>query len=335
MTTTQRLTTLLACAFPLLTSAPSIANGNFDPLQPGFSGAIAVNVGVAGGSSQFNTDDDNATTKDLTNNGDSYVSAAPMILGRLQYSFGDTAVFIGNSPDQIAEAQFQAELGVVRRLYADNTLTVALFGNVPSVDETWEDPYLTGVDRDTSEQTVMGGRVALDLNVPIPVSVSYAIADSEIDDDYIGTSLTLSTSERSLLKRDSVFQRATLDVSIPVFANLNLTPGVQYTVRDADGSAQSHQDKAVQLAISSSLRRHSFTATFRASQTEYDEVNPVFDRKRDSDNVGIFAVYNYMGLFSWQNAMFNLMAGYSESDSDITFYDTETFFVATGVGFRF
>lgn len=218
----------------------------------------------------------------------------------------------------------------------------ALFGLVSATLILWVYPLsrdLKRLSRTASEfgQGILTRRAKTSsLSVVSQLSCSFnQMADSEIDDDYIGNSLTLSANERSSLKRDSVFQRATLDVSIPVFANLNLTPGVQYTVRDADGSAQSHRDKAVQLAISSSLRRHSFTATFRASQTEYDESNPVFDRKRDSDNVGIFAVYNYMGLFSWQNAMFNLMAGYSESDSDITFYDTETFFVATGVGFRF
>ncbi|KOO09981.1 hypothetical protein AKJ18_36595, partial [Vibrio xuii] len=89
------------------------------------------------------------------------------------------------------------------------------------------------------------------------------------------------------------------------------------------------------LAVSGSIQRHSLTATLRISETEYDAINPVFNKKRDSDNLGLFAVYNYMGLFSWPGSMLNVMAGYSESDSDITFYDSENLFISAGVGFRF
>lgn len=335
MKVTQRITALSVFALSLIASASSMARPGMNDLSPGFSGAIGISLGVADGTSQFNTSDDNATTHDLNNKGQSYTSAAPMLLGRLQYSFGDTAIFVGNSQDQIAEAQFQAEVGVIRRLYDNNTVTLAFFGNVPSADETWEDPYLTGSDRETSEQTVMGGRIALNLNVPIPLSMSYAVATSEIENEEIATNLAISDRERSLLQRDSLYQRAAVDLSFPLLENLQLTPGVQYTIRDADGDAQSHHNKALQLALSTQLQRHSLSATLRMSKTGYDAVNPVFDEKRDSDNLGLFAVYNYMGLFSWPGSMFNVMAGYSESDSDITFYDKENLFIAAGVGFRF
>lgn len=335
MKLTPWVAALSVSALSLIASTPSLAQPGKNDLKPGLSGAVGINLGLVDGTSQFNTSDDNAITSDLNNNGKSYTSAAPMLLGRLQYSFGDTAIFVGNSRDQIAEAQFQAEVGVIRRLYADNTITVAFFGNVPSMDETWQDPYLIGSERETSDQTIMGGRVALDFGLPIPVSMSYAIANSEVENDEIGISLPLSNDERSLLKRDSVYQRATLDLSIPISANLRLTPGVQYTLRDADGEAQSHQHRAIQLAVSGSIQRHSLTATLRISETEYDAINPVFNKKRDSDNLGLFAVYNYMGLFSWPGSMFNVMAGYSESDSDITFYDSENLFISAGVGFRF
>lgn len=104
---------ILLSAIAALVSSYSLAEP--DPFDPGFSGTISINIGFGQSQSQNSTHEDNEITADLTNQGKKLSQASPFFLGRLQYSFGDTLLFLGNSEEQIAEAQFQAELGVAHR----------------------------------------------------------------------------------------------------------------------------------------------------------------------------------------------------------------------------
>ncbi|WP_070963609.1 DUF2860 domain-containing protein [Vibrio sonorensis] len=318
-----------------LISTGAAAMGEEPMFKPGLSGTIAINASVSSGTSQMNTSDDNAVTNDLNNNGKKESSAGVFPLGRLQYTFNDTAIFLGNSEDQIAEAQFQAELGIMHLLTKDIVITGALFSSIPGVDETWRDPYLTGQKREVTDLDTGGGRLAVDFLAPLPLTLRYAYAESEVDREDIGLSRTLTTAERASLKRDSTFHRYTLETTLPLSNSLFVAPGVQYTTRDADGNAHSNDNLSFQLGVAYASGRHSLMTTLRAGASSYDAVNPVFDKKQDSNNVGFFSVYSYEEPFRLSSSAFHIMAGYEEVDSDINFYDTESIFFSTGMSFNF
>ncbi|MEZ9231350.1 DUF2860 family protein [Vibrio amylolyticus] len=323
---------LLVALSPLMSP---VSFAEVDPFTPGFSGGISVNVGATDSQSQNNTHDDNAITTDLNNSGKEISQAAPFLLGRLQYSFGNTIVFIGNSEDQIAEAQFQGELGVVQRLNKNTSLTAALFGNIPSADEVWQDPYLTNSERKTTEQTVAGARFAVDFNAPLPISLKYAYAYSEVENEDIGVSQALTTQDAALLLRDSDYHRAGAEVTLPFNQSFVVAPALYYTMRDAKGAANSFDQISAQIAFILNYSRHNLVATLRSSRADFDAENPVFALKQDYDSKGIFSVYSYNEPMNWHNTQLHLMAGYQTKDSDITFYDSESTFVSTGFSYRF
>lgn len=325
--------TLLLTVFSTLASPMSFAEA--DLFSPGFSGGISANVAATESQSQSNTHDDNAVTTDLNNSGKEISQVAPFVLGRLQYSFGDTVVFIGNSEDQIAEAQFQGELGVVHRLSTGITLTAALFGNVPSVDEVWQDPYLTNSERKATEQTVAGARFALGFNAPLPITLKYAYAYSEIEKEESGVSQALTDQESALLVRDSDYHRVGVEVTVPFSRAIVVAPAIYYTMREADGAANSFDKISAQLSLILTHSKHNLVTTLRSSSADFDSENPVFDLKKDYDSVGIFSVYSYSEPMSLRNTQLNLMAGYQSSDSSINFYDSENTFVSTGFSYRF
>ena len=43
------------------------------------------------------------------------------------------------------------------------------------------------------------------------------------------------------------------------------------------------------------------------------------------NSLGFFSIYTYKQPFGWQAFSFNIMAGYSQEDSDIDFYDESSF----------
>ena len=333
MKTFTRLNTLLLSSMCTFVTHLSFAQP--DDFTPGLSGSISLNVGVSQSQSQSSTHDDNAITPNLTNNGKQTEQVLPFILGRLQYSFGDTLLFLGNSEDQIAEAQFQAELGLSQKLSKNTTLTGALFGNAPSMDEVWQDPYLTNQERISTEQTVRGARVALDLNVLIPIKVKYAFAQSKVDHDNIGVSQGLSIAEANLLSRKSDYHRFGTEVTLPLARSFILSPAFYYTMRDAQGDAKSFDELSAQLSILFSKSRHNLITTVRTSQAEFDSQNPVFNLKQDYDSLGIFSVYSYHSPFNWKNTQVHVMAGYQQRDSDIDFYDTDSTFLSSGMSYSF
>lgn len=320
-----------------LSSALLIPSLQAKPIDftPGLSGGISLNAGINQTNSQFNTNDDNAITQDLNRQGKQTETAAPFILGRLQYTFGNQAIFVGNSEDQISEAQFQAEVGYIQMLAKGTYLTAALFGNMPGMDETWQDPYLTNQERQTTEQNIMGGRLAFSTQIPFPLTLKYAFAQSEIDDDTIGISQSLSSAQQKSLRRDSTYQRVGVELSFPLSQTFILSPAFYYTDKNADGSAQSSAEIASQLSVVAIQNRHELIATVRNSEAEYDAENPVFNLRQDYKAFSVFAVYNYHNPFALQNTQLNVMAGYQQHESDIDFYDSENTFISTGISYTF
>lgn len=302
---------------------------------PGLSGSISINAGFSQNQSQNNTHDDNSITNDLDNKGEQIEQAMPFVLGRLQYGFDDTIIFVGNSEDQITEAQFQAEFGISHQLSKTIALTTALFGNMPSMDEVWQDPYLTGIDREATEQSVKGIRFAIDLAYPLPVSLKYAYAQSEIDDEQIAQSQPLSDTDITLLDRESQYHRLGVEITLPLDRSLILAPAFYYTMRDAQGEANSFDALSAQLSMILSKEKHNLITTVRHTTATYDTNNPVFGLRHDYESFGIFSVYSYHQLFNWKNTHLNIMAGYQETESDIEFYSSENTFLSTGVSYSF
>ncbi|HFF2758855.1 TPA: DUF2860 family protein, partial [Vibrio cholerae] len=54
-----------------------------------------------------------------------------------------------------------------------------------------------------------------------------------------------------------------------------------------------------------------------------------------ADRWSAFALYVYRAPFGWQNVSINAMAGLSETDDAVNFFDQQSTFLSTGVAFNF
>ncbi|KDM90006.1 DUF2860 family protein [Photobacterium galatheae] len=319
-----------------LLSGHVLANGP-DSKRPGWSGEISLNGFAIHQRSQFNTHDENAVTEDLNNSGKTTDDTEIAPLGRLQYTLpsGQTQFFIGQSQDQVAEGQLQAELGVTQVFPALGELTLAYFPKLPGLNETWEDPFLTGVARQTTDVTTHGGRLAFTASA-IPLTLRYGFVDYQLDgEDLSGQSLMLSDAQRQQLQRESRFRQGSAELLMPVNRVLSLVPRLIYTERNADGAANDFTALGYQLGINLNYHRHGFYTTFQYSDEDYDGINPVFGKKRDTTRLNATLVYVYQGLLGNENLGLNVLGGLEKSNSDIKFYETDSHFISAGISYRF
>ena len=307
--------------------------------EAGWEFTISLNAGYVSGQSNLSTSDDNEIITDLNSKADSTDSVIAFPFARVQYTTQDlkTQFFLGNSRDQISTSQFQYELGMIHQFENNSKLTAAYFPELPLFNETWQDPFLVEQARTKTDENIQGGRIQLERIAGGPITLKYAYARSKVDNDRSGESWTgLSTDELQSLQRSSQYHRVALETMFPVYSKVFLKPTLQYTSRQADGDAVSYDDYNAQLGLLIFKGRHTSITTVNLGKTLYKEGNPIFEgKKQDSVNAGIFSVYSYAEAFNCKPLTFSLIAGYSQKDSDITFYDESGLIVSTGLAYTF
>jgi len=310
--------------------------------ETGWEFTLSLNAGYVSGQSNFSVSDENEGIDDVNSEAESSNSFIGFPFARMQYTTEDlkTQFFLGNSRDQISVSQFQIELGVSHQFDDNSTLTVAYFPELPMFNETWQDPFLVNNKRIETDQDAQGGRVELSRVAGSPITLKYAFALTAINDDKSGESwsnggIALTALELQSLQRSSQYHRLAMETMFPVYSSLFLKPTLQYTMRIADGDANSYDDYNFQLGFLIFNGRHTSITTLSIGTTSHKENNPIFNDKQDSINTGIFSVYSYSHAFNVKPLTFTLIGGYNQKDSDITFYDESGLIVTTGLAYTF
>jgi hypothetical protein len=310
--------------------------------EAGWELTLSLNAGYASGQSNFSVSDDNEVITDVYSEAESSNSFIGFPFARAQYTTDDlkTQFFLGNSRDQISISQFQIELGLVHQFENHSELTIAYFPELPMFNETWQDPFLTNTARIETDEDAQGGRFELSRVAGSPFTVKYAFALTKVKYDRSGESWSengvgLTQQELQNLQRTSQYHRVAIETMFPVYSKVFLKPTLQYTSRLADGDANSYDDYDLQLGLLIFKGRHTSITTVSIGGTSYKDENPIYNSKQDSVNVGLFSIYSYAEAFNWKPVTFTVIAGYSQKDSDITFYDESGLIVSTGLAYTF
>lgn len=308
-----------------------------DKTQPGWDFTLSLNSFYIHTQSQLNTNDDNAVTANLQQSGQTTSEFLFAPLGNVQYTFasGNTQIFAGQSSDQVIEGQLQAEIGITHRFDRLGEFTLAYFPSLPGVNETWRDPYLTQTARSATDISAQGGRLAYTAPFALPLTLRYAYLDYQVDEERSGTTSGLTSAQIALLDRNSEYQQVSAEVSLPLSRSWSFVPKISYTQRDAQGDAFDFAALDYQLGINTFFGPQALFLTLNYGQEEYDTAHPIFAQTRDADHWSAFALYVYRAPFGWKNVSINAMAGISETDDVVTFFDQQSTFLSTGVAFDF
>jgi hypothetical protein len=264
----------------------------------------------------------------------------PAITGEVNYTFGNRwQAFFGTSLDDAVTLDGVTQLGLRKDLGQTGILQAGLvFNGIPT--EVWEDPYAEGVRRDETDRDATGVRLQWDriLGSAFELTVSYR--DVSIDNERSGqgvASVTCDADCQRLLRRDGsqYFMDASYLFRLGDGQRHLLRPLVRYLVDDRDGDAISGDAYRLQLSYVYMGQGYTVASNLAFGSKSYDERNPIFGRKTDSDRFAIDTTLFYRlptASGRWQ-AVGSVLWG--EDDADVAFHDTQLFMVTLGTLYRF
>jgi hypothetical protein len=284
----------------------------------GFHGDLTLGGMWIHTDSQLVPHDDKRKISSIWDNGESESEFGALLMGNLSYTTASgTKFFI--SADEGASA------GISQDFTGIANVTVA---GIYQLDEVWEDPYLTGVEREDTDVVRAGGKICLDGILGSGLNLSYSYTNVEVDNDEIG-------KKNSLLVRNGDIHMIVSGYTIQLGAGNSLTPQIQYEIGDFDGESNSYNSMGIGLAHSFTNAHMVITNTVSLATAEYDRSHPVFDKIRDEDIYGISSSITWLNPLGYEDFSVTAMGSYYKTDSNIAFFESTDIMAGVGIGYRF
>lgn len=264
----------------------------------------------------------------------------PIVTGEISYTTaGRWQVFLGTSLEDAITLDGAAQLGIRREIGAAGVLQGGLlFNGVPT--QAWEDPYAEGVPRKETDRDSSGARLQWDRVFGSAFQFTFSYRDISVDTERSGQgvrSVACNAACQGLLRRDG--DRYAFDVSYLLRLGDGprhlLRPQVSYAVDDRDGAAISNDLWRLQLSHVFLGQGYTIASNVVYGQSSFDEPNPIFGRKTDSDRLALDTTVFYRlptASGRWQ-AVGSVTWG--RDDSDVQFHDSELLNVSLGAMYRF
>jgi len=315
------------------------------PKESGFSGFIRPSVGYLNYKSNMvasflGYDLSDKKTNSLNDDPDSQSNVLVTAPFSLQYTFASTRtqIFLGTDLTDLIRFDYSQQFGVKQEIGRLGLLQGGiLFSGIPA--KVWRDPYVVDKNRDDTSRTSNGVRIAWDRIFGSQLQLQYTYRKIEVNNESSGNFLGLTRAEKNLLERDGDRHIGEVVYRLRIGKKHTLNPAFIYSYNDRDGDAM--KNDAYDLQLTYGYRGDTFTFTGNASigQADYDDRNPIYDKKQDDDRYGVQGSLYYKNPWDWglfgSNPMnFFVSAAFVETNSNIDFYDQEAIMVSGGVFFN-
>ncbi len=337
--TTAGLTIMLLLGANLATALEPI------PKESGFGGFIRPGVGYLNFKSNMvasflGYDLSDKKTNSLDDSPDSQSNGIALVPFSLQYTFASTRtqLFLGTDLTDLIRFDYAQQFGVKQEIGKLGLLQGGiLFSSIPA--KVWKDPYVVDQNRDETSRTSNGGRLAWDRIFGSDLQLQYTYRKIDVSSEKSGDFLGLTGPEKNLLKRDGDRHVGEVVYRFRFAKKHTLNPAFIYTNDDRDGDAMKNDAYDFQLTYGYKGDTFAFTGNTFIGWADYDDQNPIYDKKQDDDRFGIQGTLYYKNPWDWRlfgsNPMsFFVGAAFTETDSNIDFYDQEATMVTGGVFFR-
>ncbi|WP_375058673.1 DUF2860 domain-containing protein [Vibrio alginolyticus] len=206
--------------------------------------------------------------------------------------------------------------------------TVLDISYLPTVlkSETWRNPYQVGTARKETDVDGNAYRFQIKGLIDKNFNLDLAYAEKDIEQEEV--------TDRSLA-RDASLYYVKGDYRISLNQTSMLQPAFTYINQDADGKAESFDSYGFDISWFKFINRHRLALTAGYAWKDYQAASQTFAKTRNDDTVSLFAAYEYQNVFDWQNWSFISLAGYSQTESNITFFDEEKYMIFVGAVYRF
>jgi hypothetical protein len=203
-----------------------------------------------------------------------------------------------------------------------------LFAYATLSKEIWRNPYLVGVDRRETPAREYGARAGYGHINDVPLTLEYEVEYFDVDIDSLGRS-------EPALARDGVKHKVELKWAERFEMGLELEPAAVYERGDYEGGAASYTGRGLALGVKYKSRALIVDAFVGGGEREYDEVHPLFSKKRKDSVRGLYLMAIRPGAFGRDDLSIIAGAALFRTDSNIKFHDSGKDFLFAGVGYEF
>ena len=320
--------------------------------EDGFSGFVAVGVSSMKYESNMYAGtnfDDEMTDKNIDTVNDSpdkETSTQPSFNFNVKYTFAEaqTEVYIGTLLEDVVTFDSTAILGLRKNFDGVGILGVGLLGSVVPT-KTWEDPYKTSGARKSTDMTSTGISVKWEGIMESGFDVELRARTFDIDGgDKSGTNTTtgayphgLTTSQlNSELDREGDLTQLITAYRFNVGKKNFLRASIRLSDYNLDGKAMEHTRAGFKLDHAYMGEKWNFITVLGMSKDSYDNTNPLYNKKADTDNIGAAFTAMYKNPFDISKDLsLTATAALYDSDSDIDFYDSSVTMINLGVLYKF
>ncbi len=276
----------------------------------------------------------------LDDSPDSESTGLVLVPFSLAYTFASTRtqLFLGTDLTDLIRFDLTQQFGVKQEIGKLGILQGGiLFSGIPA--KVWKDPYVVDKNRNDTSRTSNGGRLAWDRIGGSHLQLQYTYRKIDISSEKSGEFLGLTSSQRRRLKRDGDRHVGEVVYRFRFAKKHTLNPAFIYTYDDRDGDAMKNDAYDFQLTYGYNGDTFKFTGNASIGWADYDDKNPIYDKKQDDDRYGIQGTLYYENPWSWSlfgsdPMNFFVNAAFAETNSNIDFYDQEAIMVGGGVFFK-
>lgn len=258
------------------------------------------------------------------------------LAGEVGYCFAEQGVylFLGNRLEDFLRLDNASALGA--RFDLDRIGLLEASAIFPALaTEVWEDPYLTGADREETDRKSSGVRLGLAQILGSPWEANVTVRAVEVDVERSGEALGLAPADRERLERDGTAARFELLYTWKLNERHALVPSADFGAYDAEGAAIRRTGGGVQLTHAYQHGRYSLVSNVAWHRSSYEEENPVFGEKQDEDEVVVSTSGFYGRLFGIPSLSGMVSLLYADRDSRIAFFDSAARVASLGVLYQF
>lgn len=272
----------------------------------------------SGSADNLNPDGSNKYLADLDSSADMEYTFLPIILPTAEWDVGQPGevVLFFNGKRRIIDSAGGLIINIGASYTAAGTAAFELNLFSSFFDEVWENPYLTGEPRSSSDTTKYGLSLAAKDLFDSGFGLTIAYMDDDVEDD-------LLAEELPQLARDGSVYALKAEYSHALSSSLSLGPQLTVIKGDYDGESSSYSMYTAGIQGTYRHGRLSITPEIYYGNREFDQTNPVFDRTREEDIYGLKAMLFYRAPFGLQDWSLVTLLGYEKGESSIAFHDTE------------
>jgi len=264
----------------------------------------------------------------------------PVITGVARYTFEgkQTEIFLGNNLEDHLRMDSSLSLGVRHKFDGLGIIGARfLFSTTPT--DVYEDPLEVGTNRSTIERTSSGLGLKWENILGSKFEVDVRMRNIDFDNDKNGLSQlqsgAITNGEYKDLRRKGTMASAELLYTFTLNDSNYLIPSVKFTNNDADGDARTYTQSEAKLSHLFLSTNWLIASSVFVGTSSYDDENPVFNEKQDTDFYGGGVNVTYKQIFGWKDWSLNSGFYVSRGDSDIAFYDSRMFLATVGIVYSF